>query len=194
MRFSSADSVSRPTPDIRTSIAPSSNIAIILLPLFCTGRTRQDHLGAAKESFHLFPLGALERPHVFHRQLPESLPQPVESNARGSIGDPELIRDLAQRNVTSHTDHQGLLFRRQLTRHSLGELRNRFTNTGVGAGRNAGARSDAVLGVTLGDDPLRRWRGFVICALSRIQSAVRIPMPVPGAIAQGCDEVAREVA
>src|SRR3954470_9441743 len=114
MRFSSAVSLSRPTADIRTSIAPSSNLAIVLLPLFCTGHTRQNHLGAAKESFQLESLIGLERSHVVDGQLSEAIAQSVEPHPRRSVGDTELIGDFAKGNVTPDADHHRLLLTGQL--------------------------------------------------------------------------------
>src|SRR3954468_3524633 len=114
MRFSSADSLSRPTADIRTSIAPSSNIAIIFLRLSRSGRTRQNHLGAAKESFQLAALIRLQRSRVLERQLPEPVTQAMESYPRCSICDAEVFGHLAERDVTAEADQHHLLFPCQL--------------------------------------------------------------------------------
>src|SRR5881398_3142221 len=105
MRFSSADSLSRPIADIRTSIAPSSsNFAILPLPLFCTSRARQDHLGAAKKSFELNSLVWFERSHILDRQLPEPVAQPMQPYPRRPVCDAELIGNFAKGDVTPEAD------------------------------------------------------------------------------------------
>src|SRR5256885_6365685 len=102
---SSADSLSRPTADIKSSIARSSNLTMGLLLLFCHDFAHQAHLGATKEPLELGSVVGFETVQVFDRQLSEALAQPMQSNSRGTVRNAELACDLPQRRVTPDTNH-----------------------------------------------------------------------------------------
>src|SRR2546423_2784576 len=190
---SSADSLSRPTADIKSSIARSSNLTIGLLLLFCHDFAHQADLGATKEPLELGSLVGLETVQVFDRQLSEALAQPMQSNSRGAVRNSELVRDLAQRHVAADTNHHYELVTRQLAGGSRRQARDHgarrdFSCFLVAAGANAVRR------VTLGNDPLARCVGRAVSELSGGESAMGIAMPIAGPIAQRCDEVAAQVA
>src|SRR5207244_11198124 len=147
-------SVSLPAADIRSSIARSSSLTIGLLLSFCRRLLSQTHVGSSKESLQLFSLVGFESAHVLKGQLSESLAQTMKSNPRRPVGNAELVGDLAERHVTTETNHHYSLGLRQLANRSFSHPRDRSAH----GRRNFrwGARAKSIIRVALRHDSF--WR------------------------------------